>query len=128
MQIEFMSQANSNYMVDADVVSCCLHALIFYLSQILLRDGGTRIAVQMQRQIKFLKIRISTIAVRMVDKILTLRVFWGVCLEIALRGENNLRTRSTTTRDRNLGDAISTGFFEVFSSGFSLSLQIFCAI
>ena len=34
MQIEFLSQANENYMVDADVVSCCLHALVLYLLQI----------------------------------------------------------------------------------------------
>ena len=36
MQIQFLSQANSNYMVDADVVSCYLHAFA-------LGDGGTRI-------------------------------------------------------------------------------------
>ena len=29
-----LSQANENYMVDADVVSCFLHALVLYLSQI----------------------------------------------------------------------------------------------
>ena len=26
MQMQFLPQANENYMVDTDVVSCCLHA------------------------------------------------------------------------------------------------------
>ena len=32
MQTYVLSQADKNYMVDADVVSCCLHALVLYLS------------------------------------------------------------------------------------------------
>ena len=30
MAIEFLSQANEKYMLDADVASCCLHALALY--------------------------------------------------------------------------------------------------
>ena len=56
MQVYFLSQANWNYMVDGDVVSSCLHALVLSICRRSnCGDGGIRITLQMQRQISFPK-------------------------------------------------------------------------
>ena len=52
IQIQFLSHANWNCIVDAEMVSCCLHVLVLAICcRFNCGDGGIRGTLQMQRQI-----------------------------------------------------------------------------